>query len=133
MAFDPTAEYLVLLSPIRFPPSLAKRKEEKSELGQKIGEKSLEEISLENITSDVVAEGTVAGGGGTKKECAENLVKPGQENWNKWYLNTSNSSWIQFIFKEKLLIRGFGLKSANDCPERDPVEVNFMVFDSDLE
>ena len=59
-------------------------------------------------------------GGGTGREFCQNLVKPGQEAWNKWYEASSANSWVQLQFNENLLISRIGFVSANDCPHRDP-------------
>jgi len=71
-------------------------------------------------------------GGGTGKEYVENLLDyEGRDNWNKW-LHHGNStlatSWVKLRFAnsqgEAIVynIVAYGLVSANDCPNRDPVE-----------
>ena len=37
--------------------------------------------------------------------------------------------WVVFKFKKPLLIRGYGLKSANDHPVRDPRDFKLLVRD----
>jgi len=36
---------------------------------------------------------------------------------------------LKFKFKKPLLIRGYGLKSANDAPNRDPKNFELWVHD----
>jgi len=71
----------------------------------------------------VEAEHSAAGGGGTRGEFPQNLVSDGQENFNKWCVDTHNKSWVKIKrldFHDEW-INGIGFKSANDCPERDPI------------
>ena len=46
----------------------------------------------------------------------------------KWYQNSSNNSWVMVEFAEAITFNGLGLKSANDCPHRDPDEASFFIF-----
>ena len=59
-------------------------------------------------------------GGGTGLEFKENLVKDGQESWNKWYSNQRGPWSLQFDFDAPKTILGYTVKSANDMPPRDP-------------
>lgn len=66
-------------------------------------------------------------GGGTGQEFYTNLQVPGDSPGNKWYDYCSGETWIQADFKEPKNIRMLTLKSANDCPERDPAKISVMV------
>jgi len=59
-------------------------------------------------------------GGGTGREFAKNLLIPGDAGWNKWYGATSGKQWIIVKIGKPKYIRCYGLKSANDCDNRDP-------------
>jgi len=59
-------------------------------------------------------------GGGTGQEFTRNLLIPGDGPGNKWYDHVSHGTWIQLSLKSPRVVSMFGLKSANDCPERDP-------------
>lgn len=74
----------------------------------------------------VSAEGSV-NGGGTGLEFVENLQKEGTDYGNKWYDARTCSTWIQADLKEPKIIKMFELMSANDCPERDPYDINVVV------
>ena len=63
-------------------------------------------------------------GGGTGKECLENLLNTSTEPWNKWvHPGAVTSSWVQADFTggRSYCISGYSLCSANDAPGRDPV------------
>ena len=67
-------------------------------------------------------------GGGTGLEFTTNLQVPGDGCGNKWYDPSSGETWIQCDFKDKKKghkVRIIALKSANDCPERDPSKIVF--------
>lgn len=59
-------------------------------------------------------------GGGTGREYPENLLEPGNHDWNKWYTGNTGEQWIQLTLPEPKVIKFYGLKSANDCEGRDP-------------
>lgn len=67
-------------------------------------------------------------GGGTGREFPYNLLSHGQEPWNKWYQVTSNQSWVLIEFTKPVTFVGLGIKSANDCPHRDPDEASVSIF-----
>lgn len=66
-------------------------------------------------------------GGGTGREFFSNLKLEGNEAWNKWYDPSYGETWILAKFKTPTSIKMIGLKSANDCPERDPYKVDILV------
>eukprot|EP00475_Leptophrys_vorax_P041764 TRINITY_DN7881_c0_g1_i1.p2 TRINITY_DN7881_c0_g1~~TRINITY_DN7881_c0_g1_i1.p2 ORF type:complete len:185 (+),score=31.69 TRINITY_DN7881_c0_g1_i1:42-557(+) len=69
-------------------------------------------------------------GGGTGKEYLQNLLDDGDEPWNKWYdAHNSSSSWAEFKLSRAFKIGEVWLKSANDCPERDPEVISFQKQD----
>ena len=68
------------------------------------------------------------GGGGTGLEFYPNLKKPGNDYGNKWLDSISSETWIKAVFNDKKtgqFVRMISLKSANDCPERDPAKIEF--------
>ena len=49
----------------------------------------------------------------------------------KWITERSHDAWFKIDFKDKVYtICGFGLKSADDCPSRDPTHVKVSYFDA---
>jgi len=64
-------------------------------------------------------------GGGTGQEFTKNLLIPGDGPGNKWYDPYSHGTWIQVSLKSPRVVSMYGLKSANDCPERDPHYFSF--------
>jgi hypothetical protein len=49
-----------------------------------------------------LCEKTVKNGGETKREWPENLIKSGEEDWNKWSAVKCNTSWCMLEFKETI-------------------------------
>ena len=80
-----------------------------------------------SATSSVVASHSV-NGGGTGKEFPPNILKSGEEPWNKWYESTSNTATITIKNTAGITFSGFGFKSANDVPNRDPDTVRVEVI-----
>jgi len=64
-------------------------------------------------------------GGGTGQEFTRNLLVPGNGEGNKWYDPYSHGTWIKVSLKSPRAVTMFGLKSANDCPDRDPYNFSF--------
>ena len=62
-------------------------------------------------------------GGGTGREYPSNLYEDQNADWCKWYDCQSEETWIELSFIEPTRIQFLQLKSANDCPERDPYEI----------
>jgi len=71
-------------------------------------------------------------GGGTKREFAENLLKDGEEDWNKWCAApcAGNTSWTMLTFKNSINFCEIGFKSANDEPDRDPTSVEVYTLNA---
>ena len=65
---------------------------------------------------------SAAGDHRTSGEVLENILNDGMENFNKWLHPNTNSSWILQTFSSSKVVTGYGLCSANDCPNRDPSE-----------
>ena len=86
------------------------------------------QIKLTEETTEVTVDNYLKNGGGTKQEWPWKLLYDNQGAGDKW-ASYSMNGWIVFKFKKPILIRGFGLKSANDCPDRDPKHIKFMVHD----
>lgn len=68
-------------------------------------------------------------GGGTGVEFKEKLLV----KESKWYTTTVDASglnvvgWIKYIFNRPVMINGFAVMSANDCPHRDPCAIRFLA------
>ena len=58
----------------------------------------------------------------------QNLLSPGQEQWNKWHVENHQRSWVEIEFNEKLVFKGIGFKSASDHPRKSPSEVKVHVW-----
>lgn len=69
-------------------------------------------------------------GGGTRREFAENLIKSGDEDWNKWCAAPckDHTNWTIIQFEKTLIISDLGFKSANDEPNRDPTSVEVYIL-----
>lgn len=67
-------------------------------------------------------------GGGTGKEFPKNLDSGGEEPCNKWHANSTQRSWVMLEFQQAITFNGLGLKSANDCPHRDPEQATVFIF-----
>ena len=63
-------------------------------------------------------------------EFPQNLVSGGEEPWNKWYADSTQRSWVMLEFQQAITFNGLGLKSANDCPQRDPEQATVFIFNS---
>ena len=91
---------------------------------------SREPVRLDLATvATVTAEHTVKSGGGTGGEFPKNLVSSGTEIWNKWYEDKSSESWVEVQLPTEVQVLGFGFKSANDFPHRDPDQVDIYADD----
>ena len=83
----------------------------------------------EKIT-EIIAQGENTGAGETKENLIDNNVN------TKWldFANShpdTRSSWVQFKFGyKKYIITGYKLTSANDLPERDPMDWKLEGFDN---
>jgi len=58
----------------------------------------------------------------------QNLLSPGQEEWNKWHVTHHQRSWVEIEFHEKIAFRGIGFKSAGDHPRKSPSEVRILAW-----
>ena len=88
----------------------------------------LSRIDLKPLGAQITASHSVKNGGGTGKELPANLLNPGEEGWNKWCEIDSKTARVFVKLNRRLKINGFGFKSANDCPERDPQEVTITYL-----
>jgi hypothetical protein len=86
-----------------------------------------------DVKGEVMAEHSVANGGGTHREFPENLLKSGTEPWNKWCQCDSKESWVMINLEKKIDVVGIGFKSANDCPHRDPDDIHVSYADQNGE
>lgn len=48
---------------------------------------------------------------------------------DKW-ICTANSGWIIYTFEKPIVIRGYGIISGNDYPDRDPKNWIFKIEDA---
>ncbi len=81
------------------------------------------------LSSDVVSSIRATGdccGGGTGREFVENLLNPGEESWNKWFFHLDARATVTLALAMPVVISDVGLKSANDCPHRDPVDFDLL-------
>jgi len=53
----------------------------------------------------------------------QNLLRPGEEIWNKWSAPDHNASWVEIEFAERLMFRGISFRSAGNHPKKAPTEV----------
>jgi hypothetical protein len=58
----------------------------------------------------------------------QNLLSPGQEEWNKWHVENHQRSWVEIEFNEKLMFKGIGFKNAGDHAHKSPSEVKIHVW-----
>ena len=76
----------------------------------------------------VIAQYTVANGGGSGNEYPQNLVKSGTEEWNKWYEASSSRSWVVLhSHVGSVRVNQISFRSANDSPARDPGSVTITA------
>mmetsp|Transcript_6197 Transcript_6197/g.22032 ORF Transcript_6197/g.22032 Transcript_6197/m.22032 type:complete len:269 (-) Transcript_6197:62-868(-) len=71
-------------------------------------------------------------GGGTGLEFARNLLVDGNEGWNKWFAHPTTTAWIKLGVRRvegapPSRLVGYAVKSANDCPGRDPTEWQLLA------
>jgi len=78
-------------------------------------------------TAKVTAQHHCLMGGPSGREFPQNLLSPGEEHWNKWYVANFPHSWVMIEFHQHLNFAGIGFKSAGDHPRRDPTEVRVAV------
>jgi len=90
----------------------------------------MKELDLNEQNATVECSHSAANGGGTRGEYPINLIKSGTEPWNKWFQYSHHKPWAMLKSKQDTWkIKGFGLKSANDCPHRDPKSVRVFAHD----
>eukprot|EP00977_Amphora_coffeiformis_P003780 scaffold757_cov168-Amphora_coffeaeformis.AAC.5 len=85
----------------------------------------------------VIQSADVAGyqysGGTTGREGIHNILRDGDYDWNKWYDPTLrldlNPFYVQFTFHRTVKLLAYGIKSANDVPQRDPKDWRLLVSD----
>ena len=81
----------------------------------------------------VLCETSVKNGGKSKREFPENLLKEGEEDWNKWRTTPfcpvkGNINWTVLKFATSITFCTLGFKSANDDPVNDPTSVEIYVW-----
>ncbi|CAB9528945.1 expressed unknown protein [Seminavis robusta] len=68
--------------------------------------------------------------GGTGREGIRNIFRDGDSRWNKWYDPAYDGAfprYAQVTLEESLEVVGYGIKSANDVPWRDPASWQLML------
>lgn len=65
-------------------------------------------------------------------EMAENLLRSGEQSWNKWCAAPciGNANWTVIQFQKTVIISDLGFKSANDEPKSDPTSVEVYILTS---
>jgi len=90
--------------------------------------KAFKRLNLLSVGT-VSASHSVANGGGTGGEFPINLLKAGEEAWNKWCEIEYAHPVVEMKFTEYVSFQGIGFKSANDCPHRDPDTIVVKNYD----
>lgn len=71
--------------------------------------------------------------GGTGGEGIKNILREGDHAWNKWYDPTLrldvNPFYAQLSFPRPIRLLAYGIKSANDVPQRDPKDWRLLLSD----
>ena len=79
---------------------------------------------------EVEVNGFIEERGGTKEMWPWKVLVDSQGVNDKWLVNKfKGNGWVKLKFKAPLMIRGYGLKSANNFPIRDPKDFSFLVMD----
>ena len=130
MALSEDKRNLILISPMRNPPTTAHLKARQLcfDSAENKGIQELVRIQLDGV-AEVLAQYTIPKGGDTRNEFPRNLLKNGTENWNKWCQFESPTAWIMIDLKSPYSFQGIGFKSANDFEKRDPNVAEIFVFD----
>ena len=90
----------------------------------------MKELDLNEQNATVECSHSAENSGGTRREYPINLIKSGTEPWNKWFQYSHHKPWAMLKSKQGIwTFRGFGIKSANDCPHRDPKSVVVSIVD----
>ena len=81
----------------------------------------------------VLCESTTNKGGLTKREFPENLLKEGEEEWNKWRSALScpvrgTYNWVSLQFAKTINFSTLGFKSASSEPLCDPTSVEVYTL-----
>ena len=77
---------------------------------------------------EVSAHDFMRNGGATGREWPWKTLYNNEGASDKWTVN-DNSGWLIFKFKKPMQIRGYGVKSADDYPVRDPKNYSFYIHD----
>lgn len=68
-------------------------------------------------------------GGDGGKEWPWLVMEDSRSPGDKWVC-PSKKGWIVFTFEKPISIRGYGIVTGNDAPDRDPKSWTFMIMDS---
>jgi hypothetical protein len=79
----------------------------------------------------VEVRGTVSNGGGTGQEYPKCLYEDNETPGSKWLDTHSGETWVKATFQEPQPVYLILIKSANDCPTRDPYKI--VIYGDDKE
>jgi len=68
-------------------------------------------------------------GGGGGDEWPWKVMENTNSESDKW-ITPSNIGWIVYSFAKPIVIRGYGIKTAGDFPERDPKDWDILIEDA---
>mmetsp|Transcript_12870 Transcript_12870/g.19943 ORF Transcript_12870/g.19943 Transcript_12870/m.19943 type:complete len:97 (-) Transcript_12870:242-532(-) len=86
------------------------------------------QVMLNENSTEVSVDNYLKDGGATGQELPWKLLYNNQGPGDKWCSDRC-TGWVVYKFQKPILIRAFGLKSANDWPDRDPKTFKLMVHD----
>ena len=94
----------------------------------------LQEVQMDRLSVNVISstDRTDAIKGVVNNEVASNLLSQSQTQNDKWLVENFSSlqyAWVVLEFAQPVLVRALGIKSANDCPDRDPREIKVCCSD----
>ena len=64
-------------------------------------------------------------------ESEDNLIDDSESGGSKLCVTETGEGTIIFELEQEIEIDGFGIKSANDCPHRDPSEIKLSYLGED--
>jgi len=93
-------------------------------------EQELQKIELNEYSAFITAQDQqMPGGGYSTGSFLPNLLKSGEQQWNKWIQSFGKQGTEVFItFSAPRDLLAVGLKSAGDAPEKDPSTFNSFYY-----
>lgn len=80
----------------------------------------------------VQVRGSIANGGGTGQEYPKCLYEDKETAGSKWLDTFSGETWVKAEFNEPQPVYLIMIKSANDCPNRDPYKIVLYGDDKEI-